>query len=600
MKNFRDCIFLLLFMSICIFSNSQDRLNELQSKLSKSKDDTSKVDILNVLSDLFLDKGNNEKSLIFANQALELSQKLTYKLGISHANMQIGIIYVELGSYEKALKYYLQSLKICEEIRDKKGEAYLYNNIANIHREQGDPKKALENYLLSLKKCEAINDQEGISKASFGAGIVYRSNGDYDKALEYYFKSMKIDESRGNYTGVAHTYTSIGIVYSIKGSFDTAISYYSKSLKVALESGDKKEIALCKINIGCTYIDLKDFEKAEENLNEALLLFTEIGHKNGVKEVYSSLSTLFENKKEFKKSLQYHKLYSDIKDELISESSSNQMVEMIAKYDTEKKIIENKTLQQKNKIQALTIANGRYFMIGIIGFFILVVILGFLIFRQNRLRAQQLAMQFEQKLLRTQMNPHFIFNSLASIESFIYEHEPKIAGVYLSKFSRLMRLILENSASEFISLEEEVEILNYYLSLQKMRLNDQLEYQIYIDPEIHPERMQIPPMLLQPFIENAIEHGFRGNKNIGKVDITFELVEHNLCVTIIDNGIGIDKAKDESSTFKTHKSLALKITQERLELLNKTKRKKLTFSISDISSAENELTGTEVKFSIPT
>jgi len=213
------------------------------------------------------------------------------------------------------------------------------------------------------------------------------------------------------------------------------------------------------------------------------------------------------------------------------------MLEMTAKYDSEKKIIENKSLIQKNKIQALSISNNRYLIFGLIGFFILLFFVGILIFRQNKIKAQQLAMQFEQKLLRTQMNPHFIFNSLASIESFIYEHEPKIAGVYLSKFSRLMRLILENSASEFITLDKEIEILNYYLSLQKMRLDDQLDYTIEFDKTIIPEEVLIPPMLLQPFIENAIEHGFRGSKSRGEVSILFEIIQSNLHVTIRDNGI---------------------------------------------------------------
>lgn len=592
-------MFILAALLCSVPSYAQNEISELQSKLLKSKEDSTKVNILISLSDELNNKGENNKSLMYAKQALVLSEKLQNKLEISRSYMQVGIVYLELGEYEKALENDLKALKISEQVGDKKSVAYLYHNIGNIYRDQGNTQKALNHYLTSLKKCEELGDKRGISKASFGAGIINRINGNYDKALAYYFRSMKIDESLGDTIGVAHTYTSIGIVYSITGLFDKALSYYSKSLDVALKSGDKKEIALCKINLGCTYIDLQSFEKAETNLKDALQLFSLIGHKNGVKEVYASLSMMFEKKGDFQNSLKYHKLYSDLKDELISESSTKQILEMNAKYDSEKKIIENKTLTQKNKIQALTISNSRYMIIALVVFVLLVVGFGFLIFKQNKLKAQQLNMQFEQKLLRTQMNPHFIFNSLASIESFIYEHEPKIAGVYLSKFSRLMRLILENSASEFISLDQEIEILNYYLSLQKLRLDDQLDYSINVQDGIVPEDVLIPPMLLQPFIENAIEHGFRGNKNKGKVVINFELVQDVLSVTITDNGIGIVKAQQETDAFKTHKSMALKITNERLELLNKSKKKKLTFSISDISNHENGLSGTEVKFSIP-
>ncbi|HXD93589.1 MAG TPA: histidine kinase, partial [Bacteroidia bacterium] len=273
--------------------------------------------------------------------------------------------------------------------------------------------------------------------------------------------------------------------------------------------------------------------------------------------------------------------------------------ELQIKYDTDKKEAENKVLAQENKLQALAISSNRYITMGLIGFVVLLLSVGFLIIRQNKLRTQQLAAQFEQKLLRTQMNPHFIFNSLASIESFIYEHQPKEAGVYLSAFSRLMRLILENSASEYITLEKEVEVLEYYLSLQKLRLDDNLIYSIKINEEIRSEQIYLPPMLTQPFIENAIEHGFRGSKQQGEINILFSILNDNLEVQVIDNGIGIEKGKQQKEMHKEHKSLAMKITMERLQLLNKSKRKKLSFTITDLANEQTGNTGTKIVFLIP-
>ncbi|MBC7863886.1 MAG: histidine kinase, partial [Bacteroidia bacterium] len=256
-------------------------------------------------------------------------------------------------------------------------------------------------------------------------------------------------------------------------------------------------------------------------------------------------------------------------------------------------------LMQENKLQALSITNSRYLTIGLIALLVLALGLGFFIGRQNKIKTQQAVSQFEQKLLRTQMNPHFIFNSLASMESFIYDHQPKEAGVYLSNFSKLMRLILENSASENITLEKEIEILNYYLSLQKLRLDDNLTYSIEMGEGMHPEQIELPPMLTQPFIENAIEHGFRGGKQRGDIKISFNLSGTNLEVQVIDNGIGIEQAQQQKELYKTHKSMSMQITMERLEFLNKTKKKKLSFTVTDLAKEPGGKTGTKIIFSIP-
>ena len=208
-------------------------------------------------------------------------------------------------------------------------------------------------------------------------------------------------------------------------------------------------------------------------------------------------------------------------------------------------------------------------------------------------------MQLEQKLLRTQMNPHFIFNSLASIESFIYENEPKEAGMYLSKFARLIRLILENSASEYITLEKEIETLNFYLSLEKLRLNDNLYYSIEIDSSVSLDQIYLPPMLTQPFIENAIEHGFRGMKEAGKLNVSFKVSEGILEVQITDNGMGIAQSQQQKDLNKTHKSMAIQITQERLKFLNKNKKRKLNFAVTELLNDKNENKGTKVLFEVP-
>jgi LytS/YehU family sensor histidine kinase len=207
----------------------------------------------------------------------------------------------------------------------------------------------------------------------------------------------------------------------------------------------------------------------------------------------------------------------------------------------------------------------------------------------------------EMKALRSQMNPHFIFNSLTTIESFVYENQPKEAGKYLSDFARLMRLILENSSEEYIPLNKEIQTLEYYLALQKLRMDNNLTYSIVTDgiEDIH--NIDIPPMLTQPFIENAIEHGFRNSTKSGNILIEFSNIDDKqLQIKVTDNGKGIDNEQPADSTNKeAHKSMAINITKERLLVLNKSKKQKVTFVIANVSALGRQATGTEVLFTIP-
>ena len=196
------------------------------------------------------------------------------------------------------------------------------------------------------------------------------------------------------------------------------------------------------------------------------------------------------------------------------------------------------------------------------------------------------------------MNPHFIFNSLIAIESYIYDNDPATAGAYLSKFAQLMRQTLENSAEEYITLEKEILALQNYLTLQQLRFENTFNFTIHVDDAIDTSQIHIPPMLTQPFIENAIEHGFKKNQGTGQIQINFKLKDNCLLGEVIDNGIGIYQNQKPQEIKPIHKSMALSITTERLQLLNKGASKKISLNIQELNK-EGTVTGTGVYFSIP-
>ena len=219
--------------------------------------------------------------------------------------------------------------------------------------------------------------------------------------------------------------------------------------------------------------------------------------------------------------------------------------------------------------------------------------------KEQQLSLEKKMLELEQKALQLQMNPHFIFNTLNSIQGLISQKDPKKARFYLAKFSRLMRSVLENSRSERIPLEDEIETLDHYLSLEQFGKNDSFEYNITVDPEIDVEDLMIPPLMVQPFVENAIVHGISTIEEQGKIAIEFKQNEQYLSCTITDNGIGREaSARQKSQKDAHHKSMGLQVTAERLELLNEHQGE--SFLIEDVTLSDGTVKGTRVhlKFKI--
>jgi sensor histidine kinase YesM len=195
--------------------------------------------------------------------------------------------------------------------------------------------------------------------------------------------------------------------------------------------------------------------------------------------------------------------------------------------------------------------------------------------------------------LRAQMNPHFIFNCLSSINRFILKSETEAASDYLTKFSRLIRMVLTNSNKPFISLEDELDMLRLYLDMERLRFKESFDYSIRFTNSIDASNVFVPPLLLQPFVENAIWHGLMHKEGQGHIEIELSADKRILTCIISDNGIGRSKASMfKSKSAERQKSLGLRITTERLALLNKSTDEKTFFTVEDISDDKGNVAGT--------
>lgn len=565
-----------------------------------------------VIGDAYENQGDNAKALDFRLKELKIWQELNNQAKMCGVYGNIGVSYSNLGNNLKALEYYVLSLKLAERIDHKKIMVNSQVNIASIFYEQGDLEKALKYYNMALKLAEINNFQNSIAEIDCNIGQIYSQKGKYAEALKYGERALLIFNRLDRKMNMAMVLGNIAINMSLQGDSALrknnkkmeieknllAIPYLRKALKLSQELNNEYLTASLLGNIGNALRKTGKIKESEDHLNQSMAIATKINAIDLVQENHFNFYELFKQRSEPILSLKHFERYISMKDSISEKDNQKVINELQIRYETEKKETENQALEQQNRILELSLENQRNIILGMIFLTILALGLGFFLVRQNRLKSAQKHALLEQKLLRTQMNPHFIFNSLSSIESFIYEHQPKEAGNYLSQFALLMRLILENSASEYITLEKELETLKCYLSLQKLRLNDNLKYQIHVDDRINTEETRIPPMLTQPFIENVIEHGFRGIKECGVIDITFKLKEGYLEIRVIDNGIGLVQAQQQKELYKDHKSMAIGITYERLKFLNKSKKQKLIFSIKE-ASGKSDGKGTEVVFSIP-
>ena len=244
-----------------------------------------------------------------------------------------------------------------------------------------------------------------------------------------------------------------------------------------------------------------------------------------------------------------------------------------------------------------------WFKTSIFSILLLILVFTFRIIISNakrKLEVDKKISELRLQALRARMNPHFIFNTINSIQYYITNSDHLLALQFLSKFSKLLRSTLENSEKSIIPLNEEIETLKLYLDLQLLRFGDKFTYKITIDDIIDVNRIEIPTLLIQPYIENAITHGFIETKEKGRIDIIIKM-EHNVLVCIIeDNGIGITKALELKKNVKRkHKSTAMRVTKERLNILNAANRSGINVLVNDLSENGKGVCGTKVVLHIP-
>ena len=538
----------------------------------------------------------DEKAIISLNRSYEIAKKIGNKPGMIPPLLNLSSFYLVRSNVKKSLDYCFRALKIAEEIKDKNKIATLYSEIGLCYFSSGEINKALKIHLKCLEVCKEMKDDERTAITLMDIGTDYSEIPDQSKSIAYYMETKKYtDKFNENITSV-RVNTSIGSAYQELGQIDSAFKYSSKAYKIAEKLNSANAIISTMASLAGINFKKGDLKTSKKLALEAIEMSKSVNFSMQIPSLAELLKNIYIQENNYKDALKFYELSVAVRDTISNEGIRKQALEKEFTYDLEKKENENKLLTQQNQIQLLEIRQNKYFLAGSVGLLLLIIIITFLFFRQNKLRNEQQSAQLEQKLLLSQMNPHFIFNSLQAIQNFILKHNEKEAVKYLSSFASVTRNVLENSRMEVIPLKKEIALLENYLQLQKLRFKNRFDYEIIVDESIDIENMKIPPMLSQPFIENAVEHGFHNIEGEGKITVSYAIKNNALEMEIIDNGNGM---KNEYSQNKQHQSLALEITKERVALMSKKIKNKVLFIMSEAFPFEKERKGVKVNFRLP-
>jgi LytS/YehU family sensor histidine kinase len=302
----------------------------------------------------------------------------------------------------------------------------------------------------------------------------------------------------------------------------------------------------------------------------------------------------------YKKAYDFLLLYKKCSDSIMILEYNNGLTDARIKYET---------AEREKEIQRLMLNQrmNRYIAYGLSGVIFLIVVIGFMVIRQMKLKENQRIKEMNhqisemaQKNLRPQMNPHFIFNTLNSIQFYMYQNDKIATNNYLTTFSRLMRKILENSDHPHVPIQDELDALTLYLDLECLRFKDKFVYEIIIDDNLDTLIYQIPPMFIQPFVENAIVHGLMNKEGKGSLELRCQLRDNCLDCVVTDDGVGREAAKEKRRIkTDTQESFGTRITETRLNLINKYYGTNFKINYTDLKDSSGNPCGTRVEFSIP-
>ena len=481
------------------------------------------------------------------------------------------------NSNAEAMQYALKALKYAQRHKLDHPELAGLVAIASIYYKMEKLDEAIRYTKDALKKSLEQGNKMAASKCYANLAIFLSNQKKYEEAEAYQVKSIDLNMEMQNQDALANNYLSFGMIKFETGRVEEAIGHFLESERIVKSNNFELLIFDVLVNLSMAYNRQGRFKEGLTKANELIEVSKLKERPDKLVRGYRMKFDALYGLGNYKEAVKWLEKSVAIADSIKATENEANLQDLLVRYETEKKEEELKRMTSEAEVKDLLIRQRNIQLIaGTAGVLVLVVLV-FLTFRSYRIKNELELLDLKQRFYRAQINPHFLFNALGSVQGFFYDRtDPNKAAGFLSRLSKLMRQILENTFDNEVTLAEEVALMENYLEIQKVRMSDRFEYEISMDEELGD--IPIPSMITQPFLENAVEHGFKelGDRK-GMLKIMVEETSGMVRISIIDNGTGMVEHEPKSD----HRSRAMEITRERLRLIERTKGKKATFEVVD-------------------
>ncbi len=553
-----------------------------------------------------LSENDVKKSFAYYEKVVALSDSLNFTYGKSLAQINLGILLYTSANFDASNKAFFRAIDYAEACGAMRLKAVSLNNI-------GDNFKTIKDFERSREYARQAIDINIKIKAWRGVAINYEllQQSDleeklYDEAKNHLLMGMPFALRSNDSYVLSQFYVGFGKLMAINNKTDSAIWYFQEAMYKARQETELRNQFQVYV-AEATYLKNISVQKKIVLLDSALKIASKTSYMEGISKAAEQLSMAYDQAANKDSSLFYYRMYRKSADSLFSENNKRNVIIKESEWMIKRKEIENKHLLELSQLQHKDLAIKNSLLIAVLISLLLAIIIGFFIYRNADAKEKRTEATLKQKIaeikmqvLRTQMNPHFIFNSLNGIENFMMQNEKRLASDYLNKFTRLIRTILDSSLNELIPVAKDMEALQLYIDLQQLRFNNKFTYTSYVNPQIVDGDYKVPSLIIQPFVENAIEHGIAHSERTDcTLSVTAAINGSHLLYVIEDNGIGRQQAAEYNQQNKRqHKSLGIAITEDRIRIFNGTEKGASDIVITDLYDSNNEPCGTRVDVKI--
>ncbi|MFM2016589.1 MAG: hypothetical protein RL007_245 [Bacteroidota bacterium] len=540
-----------------------------------------------------LDESLNDSAQKLLQQALRTSEQNGDVL-IGEIFQALGNSYYRSDNKEQAFSYYLKAADVYEKENNHNKMAFIYVQLADIADIFQRYQVSQDFKFKAIRALENANDTATIIDVSNYLSSLYLFTRHLDSTYldsSYYYALKALAFSTGKNERrekMMTLFNNVSDYYYVKEDFNQAIEWVRKTIpyREYLATG---QIVLYYGKIADCYLNQKKYKETLPYLDSIKQVLPVIKSSYYHMTYYLRMHECYKGLGDFETALINYEKYAALTDSVHLEEKAAEITKLERQYAQAKNEQKISDLKQQQEIDSLNI---KLLTFGIAGAILLILLIA-IFFRQNVIKNRQIHLEAEQRLNRARMNPHFFFNTLSALQtSALTEKDSLKIADLLAMYAQIMRSTLESTYEDLIPIEEEADFLGTYLKLQQFRTDSSFEYSITIGEAIDPSEILVPAMIIQPFVENAIEHGFSGIAQGGKLEISFDLIGDEVRIKIIDNGSGMGK----SSAYKSHKSRATEITRDRLFLINKKYKRNANYAV--VENPDGQGTVIEIKLPI--